>query len=82
MPGIRPWQSRAEHTNRGEPSLAMFYLSVTAGAYTIAAMFGYLAEIAASNGLYIHAAAHSAVAAFGTVTTTILTWRSMKPGTK
>ena len=80
MAGRWPWKSATERTDDGQPSLTMFYLSVVAGGFIVAAMFGYLAEVAASNGLFLHAAAHSVIAAFGAVTTTIIAWQSIKAG--
>ena len=61
----RPWKSATERPDDGQPSFTVFYLAVVVGGFIVAAMFGYLAEVASSNGLLLHAAAHSFVATFG-----------------
>ena len=68
----RPSKSDTKHQDDAQPSFKVFYLAVVVGGFAVAAMFGYLAEVASSNGLFLHAAAHSAVAAFGVVTITVI----------
>ena len=77
-----PWKSATKHQDDGQPSFTMFYLAVVAGGFAVAAMFGYLAEVASSHGMLLHAAAHSVIAAFGAVTTTIIVWQSIRAGRK
>ncbi len=73
-----PWKSDTERPDGGQPSFTVFYLAVVAGGFIVTAMLGYLAEVAASNGLFLHAAAHSVIAAFGAVTATIIAWQNIR----
>ncbi len=73
-----PWKSATQHHDDGQPSLNTFYLAIIG--FGIAAIFGYLAEVASSNGLLLHAAAHSFIAAFGAVTTAVIAGQSIKAG--
>ena len=66
----------------GQPALIIFHLAVVAGGFGVAATFGYIAEVASSNGYLLHAAAHSLVAAFGTATTAAILWQSLIGGRK
>jgi hypothetical protein len=75
-----PWKSAAQRHDDGQSSLTVFYLAAVAGGFGIAAIFGYLAEVASSNGLLLHAAAHSFIAAFGAVTTAVIAGQSIKAG--
>ena len=77
-----PWISKTNHHDDGEPSFTIFYLVIVASGFSVAAMFGYLAEVASSHGFLLHAAGHSVVAAFGTITTSILGWQGLKPKRK
>ena len=61
-------------------ALILFHLAIVVCGYGLAATFGYLTELAASKGYLLHAAGHSFVAAFGTVTTTVIVWQSLKAG--
>lgn len=63
----------------GQPSFILFYLTVAASGFGIAATFGYLAALAATNAMWLHAAGHSAVTAFGAITTGTLVWQGITP---
>lgn len=68
----------AQGGNDGQLALVLFHLVIAAGALGLAAMYGYIAQVASSNGYWLHAAAHSFVAAFGVGTATFIVWQGLK----
>ena len=77
-----PWKSDTRHHDDGQPSFIMFYFAAVASGFGVTAMFGYLAGLTASNGLWLHTAAHSVITIFGLVTTGVILLQSITAGRK
>ena len=61
-----------------EPSLNLIFTAILVATYVFAAMQGYIIHLLSSNGELLWAAAFAAVAAFGSITTTIIIWNAIK----
>ena len=79
MNANRQRKSSAERGG-GQPSFILFYLAIAVSGFGVAGTFGYLAALAAINAMWLHAVGHSAVTAFGAITTGILVWQGITAG--
>ena len=77
-----PWKSSADHHDDRQPSFILFYLAIAVSGFGVAALFGYFAGLAASNGIWLHTAAHSAVTISGFAVTGTLLWQRITDGRK